>query len=73
MNNNQDMQLKVARFLTAPNNIRDAMLSDFGWAWRQVKPLLDVFERDVSVCCLFFKSVILPNTLSQSFEYVTLI
>jgi len=45
MHNNQDMQLKVARFLTA-GNMRDAMLSDFGWAWRQVKPLIDIYDRD---------------------------
>ena len=48
LNNNQDMQLKVAKFLTAPSNMRDTMLSEFRWAWRQVKPLLDDFERDVS-------------------------
>jgi hypothetical protein len=60
MTNNQDMQLKVAKFLTAPGNMRDAMLSDFGWAWRQVKPLMNVFERDVSVSNLgFFISVVL--------------
>jgi hypothetical protein len=49
LSNNQDMQLKVAKFLMAPGNMRDAMLSDFGWAWRQVKPLMDVFEKDVSI------------------------
>lgn len=48
LNNNKDMQLKVAKFLTAPSNMRDGMLSEFRWAWRQVKPLLDDFERDVS-------------------------
>ena len=48
--NNQDMQLKVARFLVA-GNMKDAMLSDFGWAWRQVKPLIDVFDNDVSIFC----------------------
>jgi hypothetical protein len=47
MANNQDMQLRVARFLVAPGGMRDGMLSDFGWAWRQVKPLIDAFERDV--------------------------
>ena len=48
MNNNKDMQLKVAKFLTAPTNMKDAMLSEFRWAWRQVKSLVDDFERDVS-------------------------
>jgi hypothetical protein len=48
LNNNKDMQLRVAKFLSAPSNMRDGMLSEFRWAWRQVKPLLDDFERDVS-------------------------
>ena len=52
MHNNHDMQLKVARFLMG-GNMRDAMLSDFGWAWRQVKPLIDIFDRDVSIFVLF--------------------
>ncbi|KIM71273.1 hypothetical protein PILCRDRAFT_758204 [Piloderma croceum F 1598] len=46
LNNNKDMQLRVAKFLSAPSNMRDGMLSEFRWAWRQVKPLLDDFERD---------------------------
>jgi hypothetical protein len=46
MDNNQDMQLRVAKFLLAPSSLREAMLSDFGWAWRQVKFLTDLFSRD---------------------------
>jgi hypothetical protein len=47
MDNNKDMQLRVAKFLVGTSAIREAMLSDFGWAWRQVKGLTDAFERDI--------------------------
>lgn len=71
MYNNQDMQLKVARFLMG-GNMRDSMLSDFGWAWRQVKPLTDVFDRDVStsvsrsLCSLILGFY--PNSIIQRFR-----
>lgn len=72
MYNNQDMQLKVARFLMGGNK-RDAMLSDFGWAWRQVKPLVDVFDSDVSTynASRSLYSLILgfyPNSIIQRFR-----
>ena len=54
IDNNQGMQLKVVRFLVVPHNIRDVMLSDFGWAWRQVKPPVDIFKKDVSVLAFHF-------------------
>lgn len=66
MDNNQDMQLRVAKFLLAPSSLREAMLSDFGWAWRQVKSLTDLFSRDVSIgtiCSHMFYSFFLELTL----------
>lgn len=48
MDNNHDMQLKVARFLTAPPNRQDAIMSEYGWAYRQVQPLQNIFKADVS-------------------------
>ncbi|KAF8884075.1 hypothetical protein CPB84DRAFT_1789564 [Gymnopilus junonius] len=42
----QDVRLRVARFLVADPAKHERFLSDFGWAWRQVQPLLDVFKKD---------------------------
>lgn len=42
-----DIKLRVARFLVADPARQEKMLSDYNWAWRQVKPLQDVFVKDV--------------------------
>ncbi|TFK75576.1 hypothetical protein BDN72DRAFT_757345 [Pluteus cervinus] len=49
---NKDMQLRVANFLTGDEGKRDRMMSEFSWAWRQVKPLIDEFNEDVGPCLL---------------------
>jgi len=41
---NKDIQLRVARFLTSDNNGKERMLSEFGWAWRQVRNLEEEFK-----------------------------
>ncbi|EKM50209.1 uncharacterized protein PHACADRAFT_188531 [Phanerochaete carnosa HHB-10118-sp] len=36
---NPDIQLRVAKFLVSDKSAKERMLSQFGWAWRQVEPL----------------------------------
>ena len=44
----RDVQLRAARFLIASSETeREKMLSAYGWAWRQVNPLLTIFRADV--------------------------
>jgi len=45
---NKDVQVRIARFLTSERLQQDKMMTEFGWAWRQVQPLLDLFKTDVS-------------------------
>jgi hypothetical protein len=60
----REAQLRVARFLMLGHGEleraeRERLMAAFGWAWRQVKPLCDVYENDVSGgrsalgCCWF--------------------
>ncbi|KAI0675974.1 hypothetical protein C8Q78DRAFT_1074931 [Trametes maxima] len=37
---NKDSQLRIARFLTADQTIKEDMMDKFKWAWRQVSPLI---------------------------------
>ena len=42
-------------FLTTTDMVgKEKMLSEYGWAWRQVKPLMEIFEKDVSYIFAFF-------------------
>jgi len=43
-----DVKIRAARFLCADRAKQEKMLTDYQWAWRQVKPLQDVFAKDVS-------------------------
>ncbi|TFK39556.1 hypothetical protein BDQ12DRAFT_698183 [Crucibulum laeve] len=43
----KDMQLRAARFLMAEKTKQEKMLSEFGWAWRQVEPLKADFDKNV--------------------------
>jgi hypothetical protein len=43
----RDIQLRAARFLVADTAKQEKMLSEFNWAWRQVKPLKDIFTKNV--------------------------
>ncbi|KDR67747.1 hypothetical protein GALMADRAFT_147012 [Galerina marginata CBS 339.88] len=42
----QDVRLRVAKFLTAEKPAQEKMLTTFGWAWRQVEPLMNIFKND---------------------------
>ena len=45
----KDIQHRVAVFLTTSDlNGQEKMLSEYGWAWRQVKPLQEVYDKNVS-------------------------
>jgi hypothetical protein len=45
----KNVQLRVARFLTLSDKPKqERMLNDFGWAWRQVQPLVDEYHGSVS-------------------------
>ncbi|KAG6884292.1 hypothetical protein C0993_012437 [Termitomyces sp. T159_Od127] len=42
-----DVKMRVARFLQTTDEARqEKMLSDFGWAWRQVKPLQEIYKKN---------------------------
>ncbi|PCH44497.1 hypothetical protein WOLCODRAFT_139037 [Wolfiporia cocos MD-104 SS10] len=43
---NKDVQLRIARFLTADSIARDRMQDEFGWVWRQVQSLVDEYNRN---------------------------
>lgn len=42
------VQARVARFLVADPGTKERMLSQFGWVWRQVVPLMNDFKANVS-------------------------
>ncbi|KAI0630745.1 hypothetical protein C8Q77DRAFT_1231983 [Trametes polyzona] len=42
---NRDVQLRVARFLVANDSVRERMMDEFKWAWRQVVPLLGEYNK----------------------------
>ncbi|KII87098.1 hypothetical protein PLICRDRAFT_112494 [Plicaturopsis crispa FD-325 SS-3] len=48
---NKDVQLRIARFLLADRVRQETMMSEFGWAWRQVEPLLGEMQKNVSTVC----------------------
>ncbi|KAJ3575775.1 hypothetical protein NP233_g873 [Leucocoprinus birnbaumii] len=39
----RDIQIRVANFLSSDDVKRERMMSEFGWAWRQVTPLIREF------------------------------
>jgi hypothetical protein len=44
-----DIRLRIAQFLVASEPRQEQMMSQFGWAWRQVQPLRDEYFKDVRV------------------------
>lgn len=46
---NKDKQLRIALFLSADKVGQERTLSESGWAWRQVQPLIDLYNTNVSV------------------------
>lgn len=49
MDNSQDMQLRVAKFLQAADSVREVIRNDCGWTRKQVTCLTSAFEKDVSI------------------------
>ncbi|KAI0369794.1 hypothetical protein BV20DRAFT_967462 [Pilatotrama ljubarskyi] len=45
---NKDTQLRVARFLTSNDAVRERMMDEFSWVWRQVTPLVHEYDRTES-------------------------
>jgi hypothetical protein len=45
---NKDVQLRVARFLVGDGQRQETIMTQFGWAWRQVQPLKDEYSRNVT-------------------------
>ncbi|KAI0831954.1 hypothetical protein BC628DRAFT_1310427 [Trametes gibbosa] len=41
----KDIQIRIAKFLTSNDALRDLMMDEFKWAYRQVLPLTTEFER----------------------------
>jgi hypothetical protein len=49
----KDVQHRAARFLVLEEGTKqEKMLSEYGWAWRQVKPLQEEMTKNVK--CFFF-------------------
>jgi hypothetical protein len=44
----KELQQRIARFLTSDAIVQDKMLNDYGWVWRNVQGLKEVFWKDVS-------------------------
>ncbi|KAG6828975.1 hypothetical protein H0H87_012912 [Tephrocybe sp. NHM501043] len=43
----KEVQMRVAKFLMSTDEVRrEKMLTEFGWASRQVKPLQDIYKKD---------------------------
>ncbi|KAI0299279.1 hypothetical protein BC826DRAFT_66381 [Russula brevipes] len=42
----KELQQRIARFLTSDAIVQDKMLSDYGWEWRNVQGLKEVFWKD---------------------------
>ncbi|KAG2064438.1 hypothetical protein BDR04DRAFT_1235099 [Suillus decipiens] len=40
----RDIQLRIARFLQLSTSEQEKMMSDYGWAWRMVTPLISAFK-----------------------------
>ncbi|TBU36917.1 hypothetical protein BD309DRAFT_995375 [Dichomitus squalens] len=43
---NKDVQLRFARFLTSGDIARERMNHEYGWAWRQVMPLINDYNQN---------------------------
>ncbi|KAI0358299.1 hypothetical protein OH77DRAFT_1502727 [Trametes cingulata] len=42
---NKDSQVRIARFLTSNDIMRERMMDEFKWVWRQVAPLVNEYNR----------------------------
>jgi hypothetical protein len=46
-NQDKELQQRLARFLTSDAIIQEKMLTEYGWTWRQVQGLKEVYLMDV--------------------------
>lgn len=46
-----EVKMRAARFLVADRVRQEKFLAEYQWAWRQVKPLQEIFLQDVSNAC----------------------
>jgi hypothetical protein len=46
-NQDKELQQRLARFLTSDAIIQEKMLTEYGWTWRQVQGLKEVYSMDV--------------------------
>ena len=44
----KELQQRIARFLTSDAIVQDAMLNEYGWEWKQVQGLKEIYLKDVS-------------------------
>jgi hypothetical protein len=47
MNQDKELQQRLARFLTSDAIIQEKMLTEYGWTWRQVQGLKEVYTKEV--------------------------
>ena len=65
----KDIQHRAARFLVLDDDARrEKMMSEYGWAWRQVKPLLE--EMSKNVMCSFSGILLFADRVSQRIDRV---
>ena len=47
MNQDKELQQRLARFLTSDAIVQEKMLTEYGWTWRQVQGLNEVYSKEV--------------------------
>jgi len=65
----KDVQHRAARFLVLADGTRqEKMLAEYGWVWRQVKPLQEEMAKNVRfILCLFFSFYHLARSRSDGY------
>lgn len=63
------VQHRVARFLVADAKKQDAIMTEFGWAWRQVLPLKDEYEKNVGIRFLFLSPSLNASVIFVQLEF----
>ncbi|KAF9525926.1 hypothetical protein CPB83DRAFT_885221 [Crepidotus variabilis] len=62
-NKPHDVQMRAARFLVADKIKQERLISQYQWAWRQVKPLQDIFVKDEEFSAEI-RSIIITSSMS---------
>ncbi|TFK20245.1 hypothetical protein FA15DRAFT_689229 [Coprinopsis marcescibilis] len=61
----QDLQLRVAKFLTADSRIKqDRMATENGWAWRQIEPLKAELDKNAE-----FRALLSAMVVGDQFKF----